>query len=352
MASSRRHSPILLTQHDRIVPARTPGPLGVNDYADPNALAQLGDIPGSVGVNDRVDPTLRNPGQGNISIVLLDRTRVARFLRSVAYIQATAEMVRVQKESKGLWFSSTEVETGNEPAKERLVDEKMDSLTQEFAEACSHGSKAAMQFLRVQEAQRTQAAAKIEQVFSAARQSNQATAKSLERWVASLKTAEYAAGTVITVAGLFVSASAALLAGIIGFAYDTATTVIDDHNGASAMDADCLALASTDVAKEAGKSALKEKAKDVVSGKDLEAVEKLEQKVAHLHEKIAMKQAMIHETSSQHNISRLTRSIGRDETELSRNVNMIGRFRGVTFLFAAWDLFDRGGKIRNAWRSE
>ncbi|HEX7687132.1 MAG TPA: pesticin C-terminus-like muramidase [Burkholderiaceae bacterium] len=40
------------------VPARTPGPLGRNDAADPNTTARLGDTPGTSGVNDSHAPSL------------------------------------------------------------------------------------------------------------------------------------------------------------------------------------------------------------------------------------------------------------------------------------------------------
>jgi hypothetical protein len=36
----------------RRLPARTPGPLGVRDAAQPGALAELGDTPGPLGRND------------------------------------------------------------------------------------------------------------------------------------------------------------------------------------------------------------------------------------------------------------------------------------------------------------
>ena len=160
-------------------------------------------------------------------------------------------------------------------------------------------------------------AARIRQAFAAAALSNAATVKTLEQWEASLKTAEYAAGMVLTVASLFVSGTAALLAGVIGFSYDTVTNVIDHRNNAGAIDADFMALVSKDVATESLKSAGREKAKDLLSGKDLEAIEKLEKNVAHLHEKVAIKRAMMAETSSQHNIGHLTRSIGKNEAEVS-----------------------------------
>ena len=167
-----------------------------------------------------------------------------------------------------------------------------------------------------------------------------------------MKTTEYAAGMVITVASLFVSGSAALLAGIIGFSYDTATNIIDRYNTPRTMDADVMALVARDVAVDSAESAFKEKAKDVLSGKDLTAIEQLEKNVSHLHEKVAIKRAMIAETSSPHNVGRLTRSIGKNEAELSSNMWAIGRFRTVTILFAAWDLFQGGKRIHEAWRSD
>jgi hypothetical protein len=284
-------------------------------------------------------------------------------------------MVHAQQRKIGLWFSSTEVETGDKGAKETLVRKKMVDLMQGFAEASSRGSKAAIEFLQVQDTLRSQSAATIRQVFSAANASNQATTKTLKRWEAGLKTTEYGASMIITVASLFVSAApvalvggvgvrGTLLAGILGFSYDTVTTVIYDHHEASATDADVVALVSPDIARRLPKgrgtdvavhsviSAGKETAKDFLSGKDLEAIEKLEEKVAHLHAKIAVKQAMIHETSSQHNIARLTRSIGKNEGEVSSSLKTIGRFRAVTYLFAAYDLFDKGKEIRKAWHSE
>jgi hypothetical protein len=38
--------------HSPLLPARTPGTLGVRDAAEPGALAELGDTPGPVGWND------------------------------------------------------------------------------------------------------------------------------------------------------------------------------------------------------------------------------------------------------------------------------------------------------------
>ncbi|HEU0177523.1 MAG TPA: hypothetical protein VFV58_24945 [Blastocatellia bacterium] len=63
MAGSRTPGP---TRHDpfsKRVTARTPGPLGRNDAADPNALALLGDTSSSLGVKDHAEPFAYKAGQ-------------------------------------------------------------------------------------------------------------------------------------------------------------------------------------------------------------------------------------------------------------------------------------------------
>ena len=52
--------PGVLDGSDPWAPARTPGPLGVNDQADPSRCTALGDTPGPTGVRDGGDPTLPN----------------------------------------------------------------------------------------------------------------------------------------------------------------------------------------------------------------------------------------------------------------------------------------------------
>jgi hypothetical protein len=52
MATSRLPGPAGLEVQGEVLSARTPGPLGVNDAADPNVRAALGDTPGPLGVND------------------------------------------------------------------------------------------------------------------------------------------------------------------------------------------------------------------------------------------------------------------------------------------------------------
>jgi hypothetical protein len=60
VASSRIPGPVGLDgPYGEMCPAQTPGPLGLNDQADPNVFSFLGDTPGPLGINDYADPDLR-----------------------------------------------------------------------------------------------------------------------------------------------------------------------------------------------------------------------------------------------------------------------------------------------------
>ena len=56
----------VLGQDDQWGAARTRGPLGIHDQADPNWCTRLGDTPGSLGIHDHADPTL--PGLMGLSL--------------------------------------------------------------------------------------------------------------------------------------------------------------------------------------------------------------------------------------------------------------------------------------------
>ncbi len=74
MATSRR--PGCLNPDLIWAAARTQGPLGLNDQADPGLCTLLGDTPGPLGLNDHADPTLRRWAEagnfGTASFVRLD----------------------------------------------------------------------------------------------------------------------------------------------------------------------------------------------------------------------------------------------------------------------------------------
>jgi hypothetical protein len=338
---------------------KTPAPYcsysNPEDVEDGTLCRAPSPLPGSLGVNDVSDPNFpagASRTRSEYSILFLDRPRLVRFLRSVAYLQVTAEVSRLENSAVGLGFSTTEVNTGSEADKERLVEQRVSQLMDQFAQSCSRGSAATMNFLSAQEQIRKDSLAGMQQLFSSASRQNLRTTKTLEHWVAGLKTTEYGAGIIISVAGIFVSSAAALAAGIIGFSYDTATNVIDSLNKASTVNADALALVSTDLARESGKAAAKEEAKAILAGKELRDIEKLEQKVAHLHQKISIKQAMIENTTSRRNLSRLSRSLGKNRASLNTELKTIGRFKGATLVFLALDVFEKAEKIRDAWKSD
>ncbi|MGI9067363.1 MAG: N-acetylmuramidase family protein [Pyrinomonadaceae bacterium] len=56
MASSRKAQPENGSPDSSIVPAKTPGVLGLLDRADPNVVAWFGDTPGPLGLNDYAQP--------------------------------------------------------------------------------------------------------------------------------------------------------------------------------------------------------------------------------------------------------------------------------------------------------
>src|SRR6476660_4909851 len=63
MAGSRHPNPFglgPLSLDFEFLPSRTPGCLGINDAADPDARCALGDTPGPLGIFDHADPTAKH----------------------------------------------------------------------------------------------------------------------------------------------------------------------------------------------------------------------------------------------------------------------------------------------------
>jgi hypothetical protein len=56
MAGSYIPGPLRPDPFSKLLPAETPGPLGINDAGDPNVSAQSGDTPGPLGRNDYAEP--------------------------------------------------------------------------------------------------------------------------------------------------------------------------------------------------------------------------------------------------------------------------------------------------------
>jgi hypothetical protein len=77
MADSTKQGPLSPPQGLVSIPARTPGPLGVNDQGDPNVTTLHGDTPGPLGKNDHADPSLPQPSPTAKAAKLPDGTPVS-----------------------------------------------------------------------------------------------------------------------------------------------------------------------------------------------------------------------------------------------------------------------------------
>jgi hypothetical protein len=296
----------------------------------------------------RRDKALRKP----LHVMLLDKDKVAAFFRSVAYDQATAELIKQHTERLGIFFKTTTVDTGNQAEIKKLADAKLAALHEQFAKESAKGSKAIVEFLQKQEKAREESRRHIKEVFKQASEAGQETERAIGTTVKALKSVEVGAGGVLTVAGLFVSAPAALAAGIIGFGYDTVTHVIDNLGKSERADASAVALVSQKMAEESGVAVAKEAAKGKLSGAELEEVKKLEKSIEHLAEKIKVKKTMIDSTKSLHNKGKLGRALAKDEAALGSAEAKAARFWGANVLFAGWDLWDRYRELDKVWHEE
>jgi hypothetical protein len=328
------------TYTPRRTAASTPGSLGRLDHGDPGARSCFGDTPGPLGLNDyaqevsQYQASIPLKRRQELRLMLLDRKRVAAFLSSVLYMKLTAE-------APGL----------SEQAKNQRLIELLPAYMTDFSEACSRGGSDAMQFLIEADNDRNEASEKLKRLQAQELESSRKTAERLGIVVKGLKTVEYGAGAALTVMGLFVGATGALAAGLIGFAYDTATGAIDDvrDKGKGHVNADVVAIVSADTAKSAAKDAFKEWLHGKFAGKELEEIEKLEEKAAYLEEKIGVKLRLIADTKSARNARKLTKAMAKDEGKLLEAEKSIARFQIVNYLFAASDVKEKAEKIWDAW---
>ncbi len=337
---------------------RTPGSLGINDHADPCVNSHIGDSPGPVGVNDHAaivaggveSAALKRATE--LKLMLLSTTRVAAFLNSVLYLTITAEMAKSNSERMGLVFHTASVDLGDEKVKDQKVKELHGQYMMEFTEAASKGPDSALKFLIEADRARNEARKHIEEVTHEAVDSSEKTTKHLGTTVKVLKTVEYTAGAALTVMGLFVGAAGALTAGVIGFGYDTVTDALDEFREKGRVNADAVAMVSENTSKNSFVAAGKEFAKGKLAGIDESAVEKLEDAVKYYAEKIAVKEKMIEHTKSLRNVNKLKRAMAKDESALLAAEKGIKRFKGVAFIFAAWDVSDKAMKIWKAWQED
>jgi hypothetical protein len=69
MAGARKAGPTGYEKGGGILPAQTPGPLGINDQGDPNARAWQGNTPGPAGIGDFEPPRFLAPGSIRASLL-------------------------------------------------------------------------------------------------------------------------------------------------------------------------------------------------------------------------------------------------------------------------------------------
>ncbi|MGA3125808.1 MAG: hypothetical protein ABSD13_03760 [Candidatus Korobacteraceae bacterium] len=336
---------------------QTPGSLGRNDAADPNAISHSGNSQGPLGSNgDHAAQTASAAQHGGglskaaVSILLLDKLKLALFLRSVAHDLATSQLIK--KRTEGVFFKDTDVDTGTLAEQKDMADKNLDRLHVQFAKAVAQGSKAAVQFLLDQDEERSKARDHIKQVFAEASRSNEQNTRNLGTTVKVLKSVEIVSGAVLTVSALFVSAPAELTAGVIGFGYDTVTDVIDKVGEAQKKDAALVALVAGQTGIKSGLGAAQQKLQGKLAGAELKEVEKLEKSVEHLAGKIEVKQQMIEATKSIRNKNKLTRLMAKDESALAKATKTVHRFRGVAIVFAAFDLAGRVTDLQKVWHED
>ena len=113
MANSRKPGPLNPPMHWCLIPARTPGPLGLFDQGDPNVTTLLGDTPGPLGMNDAYDPSMSPFGsaldhamlisQDTIRRVLENDSNAGRAAASAAGKPSSAAWERTEQSSAPAW---------------------------------------------------------------------------------------------------------------------------------------------------------------------------------------------------------------------------------------------------------
>ncbi|MGA8153540.1 MAG: type VI secretion system tube protein Hcp [Terriglobales bacterium] len=139
MGGSQKPGPTTRPAGAYNVPARTPGPTGVNDHGDPNITTRLGDTPGPVGVKDHADPTLPKLTSHDAGPVSKTQggTAVAVGLDHNPTNPGTYLWLQEEGESKGKWIriesfqwdnsraTSTVSPTGGSGTRERVLPREM-----------------------------------------------------------------------------------------------------------------------------------------------------------------------------------------------------------------------------------
>lgn len=165
-----------------VAPARSCGPLGRNDAADPNALACMpGDTPGALGTcGDSGDARIShdtNICRADVPVLAVDVPKMRRLLYATAYAEAANDAA-----TAGFW--SSDVDLGDQRRIEAAASSQADRLMEALLDAMTSGPSALQTFIKTQEERKQAAAsalkAKLDNALRAGR-------KSERRWGEAIK---------------------------------------------------------------------------------------------------------------------------------------------------------------------
>ena len=160
-----------------VTPARSGGPLGSNDAADPDAMVCVaGDTPGPLGSGwDSGDESLStepNSCEAEFPVIAVDMERVSKLLYAVAYAEASNNAA-----SLGFW--SSEIDLGDMQQVKTTAAMGADRLMDQLVEAMGMGPQAVQDFLADAERRKQNAASRLKAKFDEAQAAGQ---RSVERW--------------------------------------------------------------------------------------------------------------------------------------------------------------------------
>lgn len=152
-----------------VTPARSPGPLGLNDAADPNACVCLaGDTPGPVGTGSDAGAALlwhtyEELLQIPISFPALsvDLNRMRRFVYTVTYAEETDRAA-----TRG--FASMQLQLGEESKIEAAASIAADKIMENFHESLGRGPLAVQELISALEERKNRASASLNNKFAEA----------------------------------------------------------------------------------------------------------------------------------------------------------------------------------------
>ena len=150
MGSSGKQLTVQSLTAEGVLPARSPGPLGHKDAADPNALACMpGDTPGPVGYGGDAGAQLCSYSplycEMTVPVISVDLSKMRRMLHTVAYAEAADQEATRD-------FGSSDISLGNQARIEQKAALRTDELMHELQGAMEIGPARLQEFIDDQEA--------------------------------------------------------------------------------------------------------------------------------------------------------------------------------------------------------